>query len=58
MKMAVRPETSPLHGYTVVELSTGTAGAYRTKLLADGGAQVVKVESPEGGGGAKTAARQ
>ncbi|WP_231633777.1 MULTISPECIES: CaiB/BaiF CoA-transferase family protein [unclassified Mycobacterium] len=38
----------PLAGYTVVELSTGIAGAYCTKLLADGGADVVKVEPPEG----------
>ncbi|OBI91593.1 CaiB/BaiF CoA-transferase family protein [Mycobacterium asiaticum] len=35
---------SPLSGYTVVDLSTGIAGAYCTKLLADGGAEVVKVE--------------
>jgi crotonobetainyl-CoA:carnitine CoA-transferase CaiB-like acyl-CoA transferase len=46
--MAVRPDTSPLHGYTVVELSAGIAGAYCTKLLADGGAQVIKVEPPQG----------
>src|ERR1700684_67460 len=38
----------PLNGYTVIELSTGIAGAYCTKLLADGGAQVIKVESPQG----------
>jgi crotonobetainyl-CoA:carnitine CoA-transferase CaiB-like acyl-CoA transferase len=44
----VPPEAGPLHGYTVVELSTGIAGAYCTKLLADGGAQVIKVESPQG----------
>ncbi|MBV8862954.1 MAG: CoA transferase, partial [Mycobacterium sp.] len=42
------PEHGPLHGYTVVELSTGIAGAYCAKLLADGGAQIVKVEAPEG----------
>lgn len=38
----------PLRGYTVVDLSTGIAGAYATKLLADGGAQIIKVESPQG----------
>jgi crotonobetainyl-CoA:carnitine CoA-transferase CaiB-like acyl-CoA transferase len=39
---------APLDGYTVVELSSGIAGAYCTKLLADGGARVIKVESPQG----------
>ena len=42
---AVEP---PLAGFTVVELSTGIAGAYCTKLLADGGATVIKVEPPAG----------
>jgi crotonobetainyl-CoA:carnitine CoA-transferase CaiB-like acyl-CoA transferase len=37
-----------LNGYTVVDLSVGIAGAYCTKLLADGGAAVIKVEPPEG----------
>ena len=40
--------TPPLSEYVVVDLSSGIAGAYCTKLLADGGAQVIKVEPPEG----------
>jgi crotonobetainyl-CoA:carnitine CoA-transferase CaiB-like acyl-CoA transferase len=39
---------SPLEGYLVVDLSSGIAGAYCTRLLADGGAAVVKVEPPGG----------
>ncbi len=38
----------PLGGYLVVDLSSGIAGAYCTRLLADGGATVIKVEPPEG----------
>jgi crotonobetainyl-CoA:carnitine CoA-transferase CaiB-like acyl-CoA transferase len=38
----------PLAGSVVVDLSSGIAGAYCTKLLADGGAEVIKVEPPEG----------
>ena len=38
----------PLAGYVVVDLSNGIAGVYGTKLLADGGAEVIKVEPPEG----------
>lgn len=42
------PAELPLSGYTVVDLSSGIAGAYCTRLLADGGADIVKVEAPEG----------
>jgi len=42
------PVPGPLSGYVVVDLSSGIAGAYATKLLADGGAEVVKIEPPEG----------
>ena len=37
-----------LDGYTVVELTTGVAGAYATKLFADAGADVIVVEPVEG----------
>src|SRR4051794_22319647 len=36
----------PLNDLRVVDLSTWIAGAYCTKLLADAGAEVVKVEPP------------
>jgi crotonobetainyl-CoA:carnitine CoA-transferase CaiB-like acyl-CoA transferase len=39
---------APLDGYLIVDLSSGIAGAYCTRLLADGGAAVVKVEPPGG----------
>ena len=42
------PAEPPLGGYLVVDLSSGIAGGYCTKLLADGGAEVVKVEPPHG----------
>jgi len=40
--------TPPLEGTVVVDLSSGIAGAYCTKLLADGGGDVIKVEDPAG----------
>ncbi len=39
---------APLSGLRVVDLSTWIGGAYCTKLLADGGAEVIKVEAPDG----------
>lgn len=39
---------APLEGYTLVDLSSGIAGGYCTKLLADAGATIIKVEAPEG----------
>jgi crotonobetainyl-CoA:carnitine CoA-transferase CaiB-like acyl-CoA transferase len=44
---SIRPEGA-LAGTLVVDLSIGIAGASCTKLLADGGATVVKVEDPAG----------
>ncbi|MCP5024791.1 MAG: CoA transferase [Actinomycetia bacterium] len=40
--------TQPLAGIRVVELAQGIAGPYTGKLFADFGADVVKVEPPEG----------
>ena len=40
--------TQPLAGISVVELAEGVAGPYTGKLLADFGADVVKVEPPGG----------
>jgi crotonobetainyl-CoA:carnitine CoA-transferase CaiB-like acyl-CoA transferase len=37
-----------LDGLRIVDLSTEIAGPYCTKLLADAGADVVKVELPDG----------
>ncbi|MEV0358218.1 CoA transferase [Nocardia sp. NPDC050697] len=38
----------PLRDWLVVDLATGIPGGYCAKLLADGGARVVRVEPPEG----------
>ena len=41
-------DSSPLSGLRVVDLSTWIGGGYCTKLLSDGGAEVIKVEDPGG----------
>ena len=42
------PELWPLHGVRVVDLSCGISGPYATKILVDAGADVHKIEPPEG----------
>jgi succinate--hydroxymethylglutarate CoA-transferase len=43
-------------GLRVVDASRGIAGGYCSKLLADLGADVVKIEDPRGGDGMRTMA--
>src|SRR5204863_4496116 len=40
----------PLHGYRIVDLTSMISGPSATMLLADQGADVIKVENPSGGG--------
>ena len=42
------PDETALHGIRVIDLSEGIAGPFATKLLAAGGAEVIKVEPPAG----------
>lgn len=47
---AAKPDNSlPLSGYLVVSIEQAVAAPYCTRMLADNGARVIKVERPDGG---------
>lgn len=48
----------PLHGYRVVDLTSMVSGPSATMLLADQGADVIKVENPDGGDHTRAAANR
>ena len=48
----------PLHGYRVIDLSSMVSGPSATMLLADQGADVIKVENPQGGDHTRAAANR
>src|SRR5690242_2768556 len=39
----------PLHGYRIIDLTSMISGPLATMILADQGADVIKVENPDGG---------
>lgn len=42
------PENSPLHGYRIIEFASNLTAPIATMLMGDQGADVIKVETPEG----------
>src|SRR6202034_2406978 len=39
----------PLHGYRIIDLTSMISGPLATMILADQGADVIKIENPDGG---------
>lgn len=48
----------PLHGFRIVDLTSNVSGPLATMILADQGAEVIKVEPPDGGDHTRAAANR
>jgi crotonobetainyl-CoA:carnitine CoA-transferase CaiB-like acyl-CoA transferase len=48
----------PLHGYRIVDLTSNVSGPLATMILGDQGADVIKVETPDGGDHTRAAANR
>src|SRR3954453_2527585 len=48
----------PLHGYRGVDLTSNVSGPLATMILADQGADVIKVENPDGGDATRLASNR
>src|SRR5216683_4612474 len=48
----------PLHGFRIVDLTSNVSGPLATMILADQGADVIKVEAPDGGDSTRTGANR
>src|SRR6202047_5690102 len=48
----------PLHGYRIVDLTSNVSGPLGTMILADQGADVVKVEAPDSGDSTRSGANR
>jgi crotonobetainyl-CoA:carnitine CoA-transferase CaiB-like acyl-CoA transferase len=48
----------PLHGYRIIDLTSMVSGPSATMLLADQGADVIKIENPQGGDHTRAAANR
>src|SRR3954449_7855260 len=48
----------PLNGYRIVDLTSNVSGPLATMILADQGAEVIKVEAPNGGDSPRSGANR
>ena len=48
----------PLHGFRIVDLTSNVSGPLATMILADQGAEVIKVEAPDGGDSTRSGANR